>query len=71
MNILKINNNKILWAGALGIIILSLVAGCSAKYGSYKRDPGVQQSFESDQVPADYQYYYYGKKPNNMVQKIN
>jgi len=59
MDILKINNNKILWAGALGIIILTLVAGCSAKYGSYKRDPGVQQSFESNQVPAEYKYYYY------------
>ena len=57
MDILKINNNKILWAGALGIIILTLVAGCSAKYGSYRRDPGVQQSFESGQVPA-YNHYF-------------
>ena len=60
MDILKINNNKILRATTLGIIILTLVAGCSAKYGSYRRDPGVQQSFESNQVPADYKYYYYG-----------
>ena len=61
MNIyLKINKNKILWAGTLGIIILTLVAGCSGKYGSYRLDPGVQQSFESNQVPADYKYYYYG-----------
>jgi len=62
MDILKIsNNNKILWAGVLGVIILTLVAGCSGTYGSYRRDPGVQQSFESNRVPADYKYFYYGQ----------
>ena len=60
MNILKINKNKILWVGTLGIIVLTLVAGCSGKYGSYKRDTGVMQAFESNQVPADYKYFYYG-----------
>ncbi len=61
MNIyLKIKKNKILWTGTLGIIILALVAGCSGKYGSYKRDTEVQLAFESNQVPADYKYYYYG-----------
>ena len=60
MNILKINNNKILWTGTLGIFILTLVGGCSGNYGSYKRDARVQQAFESGQVPLEYQYFYYG-----------
>jgi hypothetical protein len=60
MDILKINNNKILWAGTWGIIILSLFAGCSGKFGSYKRDAVVKQAFESNQVPAEYKYFYYG-----------
>ncbi len=42
------------------IIILTLIAGCSANYGSLKRDAEVQQAFESNQVPMDYKYYYYG-----------
>lgn len=60
MNILKINKPKILWAGALGIIILTLVAGCSGNYGRYKRDTDVQQAFEANQVPPDYKYFYFG-----------
>jgi len=60
MDILKINNNKILWAGTWGIIILSLFVGCSGKFGSYKRDAVVKQAFESNQVPAEYKYFYYG-----------
>ena len=42
------------------IIILTLIAGCSANYGSLKQDAEVQQAFESNQVPMDYKYYYYG-----------
>ena len=60
MNTIKINNNNILWLGSLGIIILALAAGCSGKYGSYKRDTNVQAAFETSQVPADYKYFYYG-----------
>ena len=46
--------------GFFGIAILSLLfSGCSAKYGSYRRNPEVQQAFESRQVPADYSYYHY------------
>ncbi|MBT8366232.1 MAG: hypothetical protein KJP23_16150 [Deltaproteobacteria bacterium] len=41
------------------LIILMLIAGCSAKYGSLKRDAEVQQAFESNQVPMDYQYYHF------------
>jgi hypothetical protein len=41
------------------IITLTLIVGCSANYGSLKRDAEVQQAFESNQVPMDYKYYYY------------
>jgi hypothetical protein len=60
MDILKPKNSKILWVGVLGIIFLTLVVGCSGTYGSYRRDAGVQQSFESNQVPTDFKYFYYG-----------
>jgi len=42
------------------IIIIALIAGCTANYGSLKREADVQQAFESNQVPMDYKYYYYG-----------
>jgi hypothetical protein len=44
----------------VGMIILMLMAGCSADYGRLKRDLQVQQAFESQQVPPGYTYYYYG-----------
>ena len=59
----KMNNNKLLriiWMPACGILILALLAGCSGKYGSLRHDIAVQQAFESNQVPTDYKYYYYG-----------
>ena len=42
------------------IIALTLIAGCAANYGSLKQDADVQQAFESNQVPMNYKYYYYG-----------
>lgn len=45
---------------SLVIIILTLFAGCTANYGSLKWDAQVQQAFESNQVPMNYKYYYYG-----------
>ena len=43
-----------------GIFVPALTAGCAGTYGSLKRDAEVQQAFESNQVPGDYTYYYYG-----------
>ncbi len=43
-----------------GILVLVLMAGCGANYGSLKRSAEVQQHFERQQVPAEYRYYYYG-----------
>ncbi|CAB1060455.1 hypothetical protein D1BOALGB6SA_5221 [Olavius sp. associated proteobacterium Delta 1] len=45
---------------ALVIISLILIAGCTAKYGSLKQDAEVQQAFESNRLPMDYKYFYYG-----------
>ena len=42
------------------ILVFMMVTGCSAKFGSLKRNDEVQQAFESNQVPMDYKYYYYG-----------
>ena len=41
------------------IFSLTLIAGCTANYGSLKRDAEVQQAFESNQVPMEYKYYYF------------
>ena len=49
------------------IITLTLIAGCSANYGSLKRDAEVQQAFESNQVPMDYKYYYYADSEPYVV----
>ncbi|MGD9135815.1 MAG: hypothetical protein PVH42_03605 [Desulfobacterales bacterium] len=44
----------------MGVFGLFLLAGCTGTYGSLKRDAEVQQAFESNQVPPEYKYYYYG-----------
>ncbi|MDX2501212.1 MAG: hypothetical protein QNL14_12000 [Deltaproteobacteria bacterium] len=53
--------------GFLGIVILVLLSGCSARYGSYRLDEEVKQAFETHQLPADYQYYYYGHSNEPIV----
>ena len=42
------------------LTIALLAAGCSSKYGHLQRDAEVQTAFETNQVPTDYRYYYYG-----------
>jgi hypothetical protein len=44
----------------LGLYVLALIAGCTGTYGSLKQDAEVQQAFESNLVPQEYKYYYYG-----------
>lgn len=67
MNAHKIFINNQLGIGFLGIVILILLSGCSARYGSYQLNEEVKQAFESQQVPADYQYYYYGQSNEPIV----
>ena len=47
-------------SSGLILAMLFVTAGCTAKYGMLKRDAEVQQAFESNQVPMDYRYFYYG-----------
>lgn len=54
------NYLSIFRAPGIALIIFLLAAGCSANYGSLKRDVTVLSAFEAGQVPPDYQYYYYG-----------
>jgi hypothetical protein len=44
----------------LGMVVLVLLIGCSGTYGSLKRDQQVQEAFESNRLPTEYNYYYYG-----------
>jgi hypothetical protein len=49
---------RLLKAGAC-ILFSALVVGCMASYGNYARDSEVFAAFNTDQVPSNYQYYYY------------
>ena len=49
------------------LIALMLIAGCTANYGSLKLDTQVQQAFESNQVPSNYKYYYYGNSEPYVI----
>ncbi len=42
------------------LLVPMFLGGCTGSYGTLKWDTGVQQAFESNQVPSDYTYYYYG-----------
>ena len=42
------------------LLLLTLIAGCMGNYGQIKRDSKIFQEFETNQVPSDYKYYYYG-----------
>ena len=55
-------NNLIekLFLTSLGMVISVLLFGCSARYGSLQLDTQVQEEFESNSVPKEYKYYYYG-----------
>lgn len=44
----------------LAMAIPALLISCSARYGSLTLNQQAQEKFESNQVPTDYKYYYYG-----------
>lgn len=44
---------------AIAIAFLSLIVGCTGRFGSLKRDVEVQQAFEANQVPMEYKYYHF------------
>ena len=49
-----------LFLTSLGMVISALLFSCSARYGSLQLDTQVQEEFESNSVPKEYKYYYYG-----------
>jgi len=50
--------------GLLGIsvFIMMVLTGCFENYGRLKRSSEIQMAFASNQVPADYNYYFYGRR---------
>jgi hypothetical protein len=62
---MNVSRNKNILIGrvflvSLGMVIVALLIGCSGKYGRLKRNQQVQQEFESNRLPTEYKYYYYG-----------
>jgi len=42
------------------LFVVAMLAGCFENYGRLKRDPQIQQAFETYEVPSTYNYYFYG-----------
>ena len=55
-----LNKFKIFKIIGIFLTINLLAVGCSSKYGRLRHDVEVQSAFETNRVPMDYQYYYYG-----------
>jgi hypothetical protein len=45
---------------SLAMVIMALLISCSGSYGSLKLDKQAQEEFESNRLPMEYKYYYYG-----------
>jgi hypothetical protein len=58
--IYKIDSLGYFIALVIAFFVLALTNGCAGTYGSLKRDAIVQEAFESNQVPQEYKYFYYG-----------
>ena len=49
--------------GILMLIVASTLTACTSKYGQLRHNAEVQQAFESNQVPRDYQYFHFALSP--------
>jgi hypothetical protein len=45
---------------AISILIMLAVSGCLQNYGRLNRSADIQQAFESNQVPSEYEYFFFG-----------
>jgi hypothetical protein len=45
---------------AISIFIMMAVSGCLQNYGRLNRSPEIKQAFESNQVPSEYEYFFFG-----------
>ena len=65
MDTIQLNINKnMLWNISSLIICMVLLvtfSGCLENYGRVKRNTEVTRAFESNQVPSNYKYYYFGR----------
>ncbi len=50
--------------GLLGIsvLIMIMMSGCLENYGRLNRSSEIQEAFETNQVPSEYNYYFYGRR---------
>ena len=39
--------------------IMTMLSGCLQNYGRLNRDTEIQQAFESNQVPPEYEYFFF------------
>ncbi len=47
---------------ALSALIMIVMSGCFKNYGSLNRSSEIQNVFETNQVPSEYNYYFYGRR---------
>jgi hypothetical protein len=64
MDAIKFTSQKKFWAKvgklAFCFFIISVLSGCLENYGRLNRNPELQNAFETNRVPADYNYFFYG-----------
>jgi hypothetical protein len=60
---IAINKNNLIEKSlliSLATVIVALLISCGGRYGSLQVDQQTQEAFESDRLPMEYKYYYYG-----------
>jgi hypothetical protein len=45
---------------AISIFIMIALSGCLQNYGRLNRSVDIKQAFESNQVPSEYEYFFFG-----------
>ena len=45
---------------AISILIMLAASGCLQNYGRLNRSAEIKQAFESNQVPSEYEYFFFG-----------
>jgi len=46
----------------ISVFIMMVLSGCLENYGRLNRSSEIQKAFESNQVPEEYNYYFYGRR---------
>ena len=44
----------------IGVLSMIMATGCLQNYGRLNRSAEIQQAFESNQVPTEYEYFFFG-----------